>query len=159
MSDRLLSLAIIVGSVIADRVTKAIAVARLKETSVIKQPLIDGVFSFTYHENKGAAFGMLADSRWIFMTVSTVAIIAIAVYLFAFSKRDMLCASSLSLIVGGGIGNMIDRTAYGYVVDFLNFELIDFPIFNFADICVTVGAFLMVVKLLFFDKEKETCRG
>lgn len=158
MNKRILSFIIIVATVLADRLTKIVAELRLHETGLGRYGLIDGFFSFTYHENRGAAFGMLSNSRWIFMSISIVAIIAIAVYLFAFSSNDRLISVSLSLIVGGGIGNMIDRVINGYVVDFLYFELIDFPIFNVADIAVTVGAVLVIFFLLFAEKKKEIGR-
>ena len=89
------------------------------------------------------------------MTISTLAILAIAVYLFVISEDNILRSVSLSFIVGGGIGNMIDRIFNGYVVDFLYFELLDFPVFNVADIFVTIGAFLLVIQLLFFDKKGD----
>lgn len=152
---RLVPFLLIAFSVAADHLTKAGAVTMLKETGVGSVNVIGGIFSFTYHENRGAAFGMFSNSRWIFMTVSTLAILAIAVYLFVISENNILRSVSLSFIVGGGIGNMIDRIFNGYVVDFLYFELIDFPIFNVADIFVTIGAILLLIQLLFFDKKGD----
>ena len=152
---RFIPFLLIAFSVAADRITKAMAVTELKENGVGSVDVIGDVFSFTYHENRGAAFGMFSNSRWIFMTISTLAILAIAVYLFVISEDNILRSVSLSFIVGGGIGNMIDRIFNGYVVDFLYFELIDFPVFNVADIFVTIGAFLLVIQLLFFDKKGD----
>ena len=150
---------ITVSSVIIDFITKHIAVSKLKMSGIGSVDLIPDVLSFTYHENRGAAFGMLANSRWVFMITSTLAIAAIAVYLLFFKEQSNLRICSLSLIAGGGIGNMIDRLTLGYVVDFIYFEPIDFPIFNFADICVTVGAALLILQVIFFDRKEGNLQG
>lgn len=148
MNNKIVSVIIILLSVIADRLTKLLAVTHLKESGVGSVDIISDVLSLTYHENRGAAFGMLADSRWIFMIFSVVGILAVLVYLFFFKENNKLITSSLALIAGGGIGNMIERISNGYVVDFIYFEIIDFPIFNVADICVTCGSFLLIIYLL-----------
>lgn len=122
-------------------------------------PLIDGVLRFTYVENPGMSFGLLADARWIFMTVSAVAILAILIYLFTLKGRQSLLRTSLSLIVGGGIGNMFDRVLLGYVVDFVDVRLFGDLwrwVFNTADAAVCVGAGLLVVYcLVSYRKEKK----
>ena len=107
-----------------------------------------GVFRFSYVENRGAAFGMLDEHRWVFMIISTVAIVALLVYLLKFAPKNNFLMIGLSLVIGGGIGNMIDRVAYGYVVDFLDFCA--FPnlwmwVFNVADACVCVGAGMVML--------------
>lgn len=133
-----------------DQLTKWLAVVHLSESSA--RVLIPGLVELTYHENPGAAWGMLQNHRWVFMLTSTVAIIAIMIYLAKNRKNlHVLSVISFTLIVAGGIGNMIDRVLVGYVVDFINFLFIEFPVFNFADMCVTVGAALMIVWLLFVD--------
>ena len=144
---RILAMLLVAVGVILDQLTKAAAVEGLKNKSSFV--LIDGVLQLTYHENRGAAFGILSDARWVFLSVSTVAIVAILFYIFY--KKDMptLWLVSLSMIASGGIGNMIDRIALGYVVDFIDFCLINFAIFNVADSFVTVGAFLMIFALLY----------
>ena len=141
----LYSLIIAVG-IIIDQISKLVVVKLLKPIDDL--PLIDGVFHFNYHENKGAAFGMLADQRWIFIVISTVAIIGIGIYLFFGKATSTLMGVSMALIVSGGIANMIDRIFLGYVVDFLYFKLIDFAIFNVADSFVCIGAGLMVLALI-----------
>ena len=146
---------IIAVSVLTDRLSKFFAVKYLKDTSLFNYDIIKGVFSLTYHENRGAAFGMLSDSRWIFMSVSSAAIIAILAYILLANKSSVFLTVSLSMIAGGGIGNMIDRISQGYVIDFLYFRLIDFPVFNAADISVTVGAALIIIYLLLPDKIKD----
>ena len=88
------------------------------------------------------------------MVFSTVAIIALSIYLFGFCKQNKWIKISIAMVIGGGIGNMIDRVLLGYVTDFLDFCLIDFPVFNVADCFVTVGAFMMI-GLLILDTIKE----
>ena len=125
--------------------------------SLTTQPLWEGVLHLTYAENTGAAFSMLADKRWVFMTVSTVGILAMSVYLFAFKPKTWLENLALSWVIGGGIGNMIDRVALGYVVDFIDFRLINFAIFNGADSFVCVGAAMLILAMIFaiFRESKE----
>ena len=132
-----------------DQVTKVFATKLLAGGEPFE--LIDGVFRFTYVENKGAAFGMLADNRWVFMIISTVAIGALIVYLWKFRPESKLACAALSMIIGGGIGNMIDRVFLGYVVDFLDFCA--FPslwmwVFNVADAFVCVGAGMLMLWLV-----------
>lgn len=147
---------IVLATVILDSLTKNLAVISLKDHGAGDFSVIEGIFHFTYHENKGAAFGMLSDNRWIFMSISAVAILAIAIYLFFNKENSPLLSVSLALILGGGIGNMIDRVLLGYVIDFLNFKIINFPIFNLADTFVTVGAALMVTYLFTSESHKDT---
>ncbi len=139
-------IAIILGAVALDQLTKYLTVLYLKPLDTV--PLIQDVLHLTYVENPGAAFGMMKDSRWVFMTISTVAIVVVLLYLFIKRPTDKLECLSLSFIVGGGIGNMIDRTLLGYVVDMIDFRLINFAVFNVADSFVCVGAGLMVLTLI-----------
>ena len=134
--------AIILGGIGIDQLTKQLAVAYLKP--IPTSPIIDGVIHLTYVENRGAAFGMLADNRWVFLSISTVAIIGLLIYLYLGHAPNMLYGISLSMIASGGIGNMIDRLALGYVVDFIDFRLIDFAVFNGADSFVCIGAGILV---------------
>ena len=138
--------AVIAGGIVLDQLSKLLAVKLLAPISSV--PLWEGVLHLTYVENKGAAFGMLADHRWVFMSISTVAIIAIALYLYSGKNTSKLYTSALMLIVSGGIGNMIDRIALGYVVDFIDFALIDFAVFNIADSLVCIGAGLLILSLV-----------
>lgn len=137
-------------SVLLDRITKSVAQTALKPIDTF--PIIKDVLHLTYVENTGAAFGMLKEYRWIFMSLSAIYIVAIIIYLFySRAKRHTLLTLSLCLILSGGIGNMIDRIFYGYVVDFIEFRLINFAVFNLADTEVSVGAALLVIYLIFFD--------
>lgn len=136
----------IVGVILLDQLTKLLTVTYLEPIGSF--PIWKDVLHLTYVENEGAAFGMFADRRWVFMIVSTVAILGITVYLFGFCKEGKWAKFSLAMIVGGGIGNMIDRIALGYVVDFIDFTLINFAVFNVADSFVTVGACILAVYLI-----------
>lgn len=137
---------IIIALVYLDQMSKYLAVIFLKGEESF--PLWQDVLHFTYVENRGAAFGMLKDHRWVFMIISTVAIIGIIVYLSLHYKDGKLQALSLSMLIAGGIGNMIDRIVLGYVIDFIDFTLIDFAVFNIADSCVCVGVALLMLCLI-----------
>lgn len=139
-------LAIIAVTVFLDQITKYLTIFFLKPIDTL--PLIEDVLHLTYVENTGAAFGMMKDARWVFMVISTLAIVGILVYMFWKRPSDKLMCVSLSFIVGGGIGNMIDRTLLGYVVDMIDFRLINFAVFNVADSFVCVGAGLMILQLI-----------
>lgn len=144
---------VILGVVGLDLLTKQIVLANLAEGQTVEW--IRGVVHFTFVRNEGAAFGMLADHRWVFMVFSSLAIVGLGVYLFRFCRADRLTKISLAFIIGGGIGNMIDRIAFGSVVDFIELPFLwlpvlnmYFPIFNVADSFVTVGVVILVVCLI-----------
>ena len=147
----LIWLAVIIVTVFLDQLTKFLTVLHLKPIDTL--PIIEDVFHLTYVENTGAAFGMMKDARWVFMITSTLAIIGILGYMIHryYVKKEKLHwaeALSLSLIVGGGIGNMIDRTMLGYVVDMIDCRFINFAVFNVADSFVCIGAGLMILYLI-----------
>ena len=147
----LIWLAVIIVTVFLDQLTKYLTVLHLKPIDTL--PIIEDVFHLTYVENTGAAFGMMKDARWVFMITSTVAIVGILGYMihrYYVKKEKMpwMEALSLSLILGGGIGNMIDRTMLGYVVDMIDCRFINFAVFNVADSFVCIGAGLMILYLI-----------
>ena len=154
----LFNIAIIVLCVILDQVTKMLAVTHLTDISTF--PIIEDIFHFTYLENRGAAFGMLADNRWVFMILSVVGIIALFVWQ-SINRRDIMWNRvALSFIIGGGIGNMIDRVALGYVVDFIDCRFIDFYVFNVADSFVCVGCAMYVIGVLWQEiKAKKKAKS
>ena len=129
-----------------DQITKIIVSANMQLNDTL--PIIKDVLHITYIRNEGAAFGMLSNHRWIFMTASAIAIVALCVYLFRFSKDTKLIKVGIALIISGGIGNMIDRTVLGYVVDMIDFRLINFYVFNVADACVSVGAAVLILGII-----------
>ena len=154
ISEYVLYSAIIFGGIGIDQLTKWLASTFLKQVGTF--PIVSDVLHLTYHTNKGMAFGMLETHRWLFMSVSTVTIIALAVLLYSgYVRQNKLYTVSLSLIISGGIGNMIDRVFLGYVIDFIDFRLIDFAIFNGADSFVCVGAGILILALL-LDVIKES---
>lgn len=151
----IIDLVLIVLSVFLDQFTKALAVEKLKDKPATN--LIDGVLEFNYLENKGAAFGMLQDQKLFFILVAVV-ILAVILYVLYKTPDDnkyIALHILLSLIAGGAVGNMIDRLVNTYVVDFIYFKLINFPIFNVADIFVSVGTFVLIILFLFFYKEED----
>ncbi|MBQ9098619.1 MAG: signal peptidase II [Clostridia bacterium] len=138
--------AIIVGVIVLDQVSKILVLNFMYEGEVI---LIPDVLHFTYVENRGMAFGLLSEHRWVFMVLSVVGIGLVAFYLFRYVKST-LGRVSLAMIIGGGIGNMIDRIHLGFVVDFIDFCAFDFWVwvFNIADAAVCVGAGLFMLELI-----------
>ena len=156
----LLWILVIIGVITLDQVSKLLAVAFLKggDSFVI----INKVLRFTYVENRGAAFGMLDDKRWIFMILSTLGIAAMAVFLFKFATGEKLLSLSLAFVIGGGIGNMIDRIFLGFVVDFIDFYA--FPgvwmwVFNIADSFVCVGAGLIMLYIVLDTVKEAKAKG
>lgn len=163
--DYILWSVIIALGIILDQITKWLSVEKLSKLDTL--PLIDGILHLTYVENRGAAFGMFSESRWIFILISTVAIVGFTVYLYLGHAGSKLYEISIALVVSGGIGNMIDRLALGYVVDFIDCRFVKypsftggdviwhtFPVFNGADSFVCVGAALLMLALI-LDMVKE----
>lgn len=138
-----------------DQLTKYYAVLFLKD----QPPLVlwQQVFELQYHENNGIAFSMFAGWQWMIIPITVLAMLLIfAIMWRSIMSRHLLFRTSCILILAGGIGNLIDRVVFGYVVDFLYVRLIDFPIFNFADCCVVIGAALLIVFILFIYKEDDS---
>lgn len=138
-----------------DQWTKYLAVLYLKEKNPII--IIKGVFELSYLENRGAAFGLFQNHRYIFLC-TTIIIMAGVLYVYwkIPKNKHFLPLQFIGIgVFSGAIGNMIDRLLHGYVVDFFYFSLIDFPVFNVADVYVTVSVAFLVVFLIFFYKEEE----
>lgn len=139
----------------ADQVTKFLAVERLKNKDSFI--LIKDVFVLHYLENKGAAFGLLQNQKWFFVIIGVsfvlLAIFALS-YIPTYSKYRALRICIL-LIATGAVGNIIDRVRLNYVIDFLYFSYINFPIFNVADIYVSCGTVLLILLILFYYKEED----
>lgn len=142
-------IAVAIGVVLAaiDQVIKFFVNANLKEVGSVS--VIDNLLSFTYVENNGVAFGSFAGNRWIFVVLTTALIAAILIYMFKKKPQSKLFYASVALIVGGGIGNFIDRVLYGYVIDYISLSFFP-PVCNFADYCITVGTVLLMIYVLFF---------
>lgn len=151
----------LIGVVALDQITKLLVAHNMQLHESIE--LIPGVLRFTYITNPAAAMGLFANARWLFMILSPVAVIAIEVYLMCARNVGRMYTVALSMIAGGGIGNMIDRMFYGEalghgeVIDFIDFCA--FPqiwnyIFNVADSFVCVGAGIMLLAII-IDMVKE----
>ena len=141
--------------VLLDQATKLAAVSALKDGC--PYVLIPGVFQLQYLENRGAAFGLLQNARIFFLAVTLIALAAVIYVLvrLPLKRRYIVLRFLMVLIAAGAVGNMIDRVFLGYVRDFLYFSLIDFPIFNVADIYVTCATILLILLLLFYYKEED----
>ena len=116
-------------------------------------PIIKDVFHLTYAENKGAAFSILEGKRWFFIALTAVMLIVIALAFFKNYFKGVWGKTTLVFIFSGAVGNFIDRLLLGYVVDIFDFRLINFPVFNVADIFLTVGAIMGIIYILFIDKD------
>ena len=138
-----------------DQWTKALAVKYLMN----QQPFViwDGVFELHYLENRGAAFGILQGQKVIFLicTVLVLAVLAFYYNRMPLEKKYQPLRAVGVLLGAGAVGNLIDRMVQSYVVDFLYFKLIDFPIFNVADCYVTAGAILLAILIFFVYKDEE----
>lgn len=128
--------------VLLDQWTKMLVVNHLALGET--KPVLDKIFSLFYLQNKGAAWGILEGQRLFFLVI-TIAVVIVLVYLIYLNRNNgILVNLSYALIAMGAIGNGIDRYRLGYVVDMIQLEFIDFPIFNVADMCLTVGVILLI---------------
>lgn len=140
---------------ILDQITKWWAVAHLKPKGPI--PLLPDVLELYYVENRGAAFGILQNRQWIFLAIGVVVLLAL-IYLIPKipdEKRFFWLRLCFYFVGAGAVGNMIDRFTRRFVVDFIYFKLIDFPVFNVADIYVTCAAAAMIFLILFYYKDED----
>jgi len=140
------------GIVAADQVTKYLTVANIALYEQVS--VFPGFLGLTYVQNTGAAFSSLEGMRWLFVAVFALLTVLLILEYFKkqlpFSKFERWC---IAAIYGGGLGNIIDRIRLGYVVDMIRTEFISFPVFNVADCFITCGCILMMVSLLFFNKQ------
>jgi signal peptidase II len=140
--------------ILADQIIKQWAQTVLKAVGSI--PLIPGFLRLTYVENYGAAFGILQGQRWILVGFTALVLAAATFLLLTGMIRKTIDRFSISLILAGGLGNLIDRIRQGFVIDYLDInELFSYPMFNLADCCVVVGAVLMVFFSLKEDAEEK----
>ena len=142
--------------IVIDQMTKLMAIHGLMN----QQPfvILDGIFELHYLENRGASFGILQGKKAFFI-IFTILVLAFIAYIYLKripdEKKFRLLDGICILFFAGALGNFIDRVFRNYVVDFFYFKLIDFPIFNVADIYVTVAAFAMIILGLFYYKEDD----
>ena len=136
--------------VAVDQILKYVVSANLRYAEDIT--IIPNLLSLTYVENRGAAFGMFQNQRWFFI-IFAAAMIAFFVYLIKYKNfNDKMFLISATLIISGGIGNLIDRLFLGYVVDYIKLSFFS-PICNFADYCITFGTVILIIYVMFFYKD------
>ena len=148
LSAFFIGIALILG---LDQLTKYIAVLKLMRVRTL--PLIPEVFHLTYVENSGAGFGIFQNFTWLLAAFSAVVAAILMGYVLWKKPKHPCLITALTFLCGGALGNLIDRVRLGYVVDFLDFTLIDFPVFNVADCFVTVGAILLAVYIIWFSED------
>ena len=138
-----------------DQLTKYLAILNLKNNPAVV--LINGVLELNYLENRGSAFGMLQNQKFFILFVGIVFLLVILFLLFKLpeDKKFNVVHVLLAAIVAGGLGNMIDRLRFDFVVDFISFVLIHFPIFNVADCYIVIATITLFVLFLFVYKEKD----
>lgn len=140
--------------ILVDQLTKFTAIKYLKGQKPIV--LIKNFLSFHYTENAGAAFGILQQKRMLFIIITTIFLIVITFYIIKYyNELSMITKIGAAILLGGAIGNYIDRVRFGYVVDFISVKLTktyDFPVFNVADMAIVLGT-IVIVYVVLFDKQ------
>ena len=136
--------------ILADQISKILISNNLTFTSEIR--LIPGIINIVYLENTGAAFSMFSDHVEILGLISVLFCIGFAIYIYKKRPDSLMQKISFALIFSGAAGNAIDRVFRGYVIDFIETAFMDFPVFNIADIAITIGAVLLIIHVIFFDK-------
>ena len=143
---------LVAGVVAADQITKVLTVQNIPLYQTA--PALEGLFHFTYVQNTGAAWSMLSGMRWLFVGMFAVLTVLVLWEYFKkpmpFTKFERWC---IAAVYAGGLGNIIDRVRLGYVVDMIELDFMDFPVFNVADCFITCGCFALMVSLLFFNKK------
>lgn len=141
--------------VIIDQYTKMLALTKLKGNQPFS--IINNVFELRYLENRGAAFGMMQNKKILFVIIAAIMVSAVIYFLskVPMDKKYRLLNTCMLLIGAGAVGNLIDRLTRNYVVDFFYFILIDFPIFNVADIYVSVSCAVLIILILFVYKDSD----
>lgn len=140
---------IVVGLILIDQLSKIIAVNRFQNSVII----LDGILNFTYTQNTGGAFGIGSGNVFMFILTNIIVIGLIIKFLITQKKMmDKKTQVLLSLILAGGISNLIDRVFRGFVVDFIDLAFFDFPVFNIADICVVSGWIMLVIVTIIYAK-------
>lgn len=136
--------------VAADQLIKYFVSLNLKPVGSVT--LIDNLLSLNYVENRGVAFGMFDGMRWVFVALTVLLIAGIIFYMFKSRPNKKMFYVSTALIIGGGVGNLIDRIFFGYVIDYLSLSFFP-PVCNFADYCITVGVALLAIYILIDNKK------
>ena len=151
--DRIVAFLVILSLIGIDQITKILATDLLKPVEEI--PIIGELLVFRYCVNTGAAFSMFQNNKFLLIGLTSILLIGGLVLIFGGFIKKKVPLYAVSVVLAGGIGNLIDRILLGYVTDFIYIKVIDFAIFNFADMCVTIGGVFLVVYLILFDKESK----
>ncbi len=141
--------------VITDQVTKQLALKNLNGKPPVD--IIKNVLQLTYLRNDGAAWGMFSGKQWFFI-ILTVALMVLIIYILIkmpFTRKYLPLRIIIETLMAGALGNFIDRVANGDVHDFIYFKIIDFPVFNFADICVSLSMIALVIMILFKFRDTD----
>lgn len=118
-------------------------------------PVIKDVLHFSYLSNDGMAFGMFPDNKALLITLCLVILAIIGFVIYKTKPEKMPEKISYGMIIGGAVGNLVDRIMHGFVIDFIDVRFIDYPTFNVADCFVVIGAILLCVCVIFFDKKED----
>lgn len=139
--------------IIFDRITKILVSANMAVGDTI--PLIENIFHLTYVQNRGAAFSMW-EQQWLILVLLPAVVMAVGMAVLYIKRKtwNRVYLLSIAFICGGGLGNLIDRTIQGYVVDFFDFRV--FPVFNIADIFICAGCGLLILYIIFFERKHDS---
>lgn len=140
-----------------DQLTKYLVSQKLSTGKIVS--FIPKVIQFRYAQNTGMAFSMLSGARWFFIALTAIVCVGVIAYLFSGKCKSLWLYWSLGVVVAGGIGNLIDRILYGFVVDFIEPIFVDFAVFNIADCAVTCGAVVLIAYLVFDSFKKDKGEG
>ncbi len=145
--------------ILLDQLTKYIVRANIPLGGSVD--FIPGFLDFTYVKNTGAAFSILREHTWLLTLISAIIILVVAWLVVKGFFRGWFGLTTATLILAGGVGNLIDRVCLGYVTDMIRTLFMDFPVFNLADCCITVGVVMLFIYVLFFckDEKKEETHG
>ena len=149
--EKIYSIAAVV--IMIDQIVKLLIRTKMKINTSI--PIIPDIFNLTYTENKGAAFSILQNTQLLLIIVGLVFLYLLDYYIKKEKKFSKLSIISLGLIIGGIVGNLVDRILLHAVVDYLDFTLINFPIFNIADSCITIGVILFIISTIKEEVEEK----
>ncbi|WP_078595492.1 signal peptidase II [Evansella clarkii] len=139
---------------VIDQFTKWLVVQNMEIRESI--PVIEGFFYLTSHRNAGAAFGILQGQMWLFYIATIIVVGVVVYYIQVYGRQNRLFGISLGLVLGGAIGNFIDRVLFGEVVDFLDVYIFNYnyPIFNVADSALVVGVIMLIIHVIKEEKEQ-----
>lgn len=156
------SIIIIVLLIAADQFLKIFMVNTVFAEATVRDLIKFGdldVIGLRYVENRGAAFSSFEGARWFLIILTVLLIVLLTVWVIRDKKKNPFMVYSAAAVIAGGIGNLIDRIRLGYVVDYIEVRLFDFAIFNFADICVVLGAICLVIYVCFVESKSEKNHG